>query len=133
MESQEVRRSRSISSGPEAVFVALWALVFATYVVVMVQLEPAPWTSGLGVWFLAGLAVLAIAFGIGAKRVRTVRPRHYKILEGLAALWGAVGCSLAVIHLGGEPGLNGLGVALTALVVAAPLLMCAVWLWARGR
>ncbi len=133
MGSQEVRGSRRISSRAEAVFVALWALVFAAYVVVMLQLELDLSRTGTALWFIGGLAVLAIAIGIGATRVRTVRPRYYKLLESLSALWAAVGCSLAVIHLGSEPGPTGLTVALAALVVAAPMLMCAAWLWARGR
>ncbi len=125
--------ARRVSSRREAVLVALWALVFAAFVIVMVQL-PDPWTTGWNLlWVLAGSAVLVVVIGIGATRVRTIRPRHYKLAETLSALWAAIGCSLAMQYFADGNAVNVLTLSLASLIVAAPMLICAAWLWGRGQ
>lgn len=124
-----------VRSRRDGMLVALWALTIAGYVVLIHRFGTERWIETYGLMVIAAWVLLGVLIRIIQARVRTVRPRHYRSVEGLAALWGAVGASIAVQWLRNDGGSAvPLDVTLVAaLVVSAPMLGCALWLMVRGR
>ena len=126
---------RRVSTRREAVFVALWAALFALFVVAYLRLGAELWAGSRGVAVFVVLVLVAVLFSIASARTRTVRLRSYRFVEGVAGFSGAVGAGIAGQVLGVSDGNEvSTGTALlAALVLSAPLLGCAVWLGARSR
>lgn len=126
---------KRVSSRRDGMFVALWGLVMADYVVLMLRIGSKHWIETYGLAVIAVMLVLAILLNFGLARVRTVRPRHFRLAEGIALLWGAVGASITFQHFNvGQGETAPIGVTLlAALVLSGPMLACALWLMVRGR
>lgn len=93
------------------------------------------WIGALGPAVVGGLLLLVFLISVGRSRTRTVRPRHFNVIEGVSALWGAVGTGIAVQAFEAGRGHHvpwGIAV-MTAVVLTAPLLGCAMWLAVRSR
>lgn len=124
-----------VSSRSEALILGLWAVVGAVFVVVYLRVGVELWAGSRGAFVLGGLVVLAVLFNIQRARTRTVRPRHFNVVEGVAALLLAVGAGMTGQVLGVAGGDEvSMGVAvLAALLLSAPVFGCAVWLAVRAR
>ncbi len=130
-------RRRHVSSGPEAVVLAVWA-VFGGLFMAMFFHTGADLVNGTSaVVVYGGLVLLAILFVFVRSRTRTVRPRHFTLIEGLSALWLGVGGGITyqiLSPVGSETGGVPLTTAILAsIVLALPLLGCSLWLAVRGR
>lgn len=126
---------RRASSRREALNLSLWAVVGAVFVVAYLRVGVDLWAGARGLLVFGCLVLLAVLFNIHRARTRTVHPRHFNIVEGAAALWLGVGAGITGQVLGVAEGHEvSTGVALlAALLLAAPVFGCAVWLAVRGR
>ncbi|MFD1846468.1 hypothetical protein [Arthrobacter flavus] len=130
-------RRRGFSSRKEASLLALWVVIGGLFMVAMLHRGADFWGGVGGIIIVGGLIVLLVVFLFSRANTRTVRPRHFNLVEGLAALWLGVGGGVSNQILG-PAGSNeaevSLGVAaLAAIVLVLPLSACSVWLAARGR
>lgn len=118
----------------EAGLVALWAVLLGLFIVGYLRLGLAMWTGIRGPLVVAGLIVLPLSFSLARARLRTTRPRHYHLLEGIALLIAVVGAGVTASVLGVFQGAQlpwGLAVAAASILVA-PVLGCATWLGVRA-
>lgn len=130
-------RRRHVSSAPEALVLAVWA-VFGGLFMTMFLHTGADLMNGTSAGIIyGGLALLALLFVFVRSRTRTVRPRHFTLIEGISALWLGVGGGIAyqiLSPVGSETGGAPLSTAvLASIVLALPLLSCSLWLAVRGR
>ncbi|MBP2217378.1 hypothetical protein [Arthrobacter sp. CAN_C5] len=126
---------KRVSSRRDGMLVAAWATSIAVYVLLMFQFGTDLWVETYGLIVIGGWLLLGVLLSVVHSRVRTVRPRHYRTIESLAALWGAIGASLAVQWLRNDvesPAHFGVAL-LVALLVSAPMFACALWLLVRSR
>lgn len=119
----------------EAALLAAWSVLAAVFVVSALRLGNALWAGILGPAVMGGLIVLVVLSAVGRARTRTVRPRHFNLVEGVSALWAAVGTGIAIQSLGAAQGrqVPMEAAVVAALVLTAPLFGCAIWLAVRSR
>ncbi|KRF09317.1 hypothetical protein ASH00_06740 [Arthrobacter sp. Soil782] len=121
------------SSKREALVLATWTFIGALSLVGMFRFGIDLWAGARGAVILGGLIVLVVLFAISRARTRTVRPRHFNLVEAFSALWLGVGGGVALQVLGkGDPMPLALSI-VAAAALTAPLFVCSVWLAVRGR
>lgn len=133
--AKDTATRQRLSSRREALNLALWAVVGAVFVVAYLRVGVDLWSGARGLLIFGGLGLLALLLNIHRARIRTVHPRHFRLVEGAAALWLGVGAGITGQVLGIAEGNEvSVGIALlAALVLSAPVFGCAMWLAVRGR
>ena len=127
-------RDRGSGRG-EALVLASWTLIGGLFMIAVLHLGAGLWGGAGGPVIFGGLIVLVMLGNFTRARTRTVRPRHFGLAEGMAALWLGMGGGIATQILGDG---TGSGVPLGTAVIAAavltdPWFACSVQLAARGR
>lgn len=127
-------RGRGAGRG-EALILASWTLIGGLFMIAVVHLGAGLWGGAGGPVIFGGLIVLVMLGNFTRARTRTIRPRHFGLAEGMAALWLGMGGGIATQALGNDTGSGvPLGTAvIAAAVLTAPLFACSMWLAARGR
>ena len=127
-------RDRGSGRG-EALILASWTLIGGLFMTAVLHLGADLWGGARGPVIFGGLIVLVVLGNVTRTRTRSIRPRHFGLAEGMAALWLGMGGGIATQALGNDSGSGvPLGTAvIAAAVLTAPLFACSVWLAARGR